>query len=521
MSFRKGVVGVGALVSALGLFQACATEAVTVDDDGGTPQPQDASTDRTVTPIKDAGRDTSTPPADAGRDSSPVDSGRDSAVADGGDSGVLDRDGDPFDPLAPKAGDACPVGTAVNDVVERRCGKCGVQRAVCEAGRVVGVYGPCTNEKTAATACLPGERRTVACGFCGRQVRNCDTACSYNDGACQGEVVGGCVAGSVKYLSTCANPAEARRQVCSATCSPGTPEACAPRAADGTLAVSQTVGGKVSQTFTPDAALKIPALSSPFCATTLSTTINSIYSYVLLQNTGAQAANVTVTNTSLTTDAAFAAYPGTTLPGDRLACQDHVGINKFTVTIPAGGSQLVYVGGLSATAAGPFPLEVVTNFLGAEVAPAPDHLVAISQTMGGTVAQALTFVEDKFLPITASLNAPTDYTGAHPCPVVKMGVELPYRYVRLNNSGATARTVNLITTSVDDDSYMAVYASVPTSGTRRACVGAYNDDCTATDPNACLNGVTVPANGSVVVYVGQDTFDGLYDTNSLRVTTTN
>jgi len=516
MSFRKGVVGVGALVSALGLFQACATEVVTVDDDGGTPQPGDASADRSVPPVKDAGRDSATP-TDAGRDSSPVDSGRDS----GGDSGVPDRDGDPFDPLAPKAGDACPTGTAVNDVVERRCGKCGVQRAVCEAGRVVGVYGPCTNEKTAATACLPGERRTVSCGFCGRQVRNCDTTCSYIEGACQNEVAGGCVAGSVKYLSTCANAGEARRQVCSAACSLGTPEACAPRGADGTLVVSQTVGGKVSQTFTPDAALKIPALATPYCATTLHPTITSVYSYVLLQNTGAQAANVTVTNTSLSTDAAFAAYAGTTLPADRLACQDHVGINKFTVSIPAGGSQLVFVGGLSATATGPFPLEVRTNFLGAEVAPAPDHVVNISQTMGGIVAQALTFAEDKFLPVTAGLNAPTDYTGAHPCPVVKMGAEVPYRYVRLSNSGASARTVDLITTSAGDDSYLAVYGSVPTSGTRRACVGSYNDDCTAANYNACLNGVTVPANGSVVVYVGQDTSDGLYDTNSLEVTTTN
>ncbi|MBK8214422.1 MAG: hypothetical protein IPK71_11820 [Myxococcales bacterium] len=119
------------------------------------------------------------------------------------------------------------------------------------------------------------------------------------------------------------------------------------------------------------------------------------------------------------------------------------------------------------------------------------------------------------------LNATVDYTGEHPCPVVKMGSEVEARYVRLTNSGAADRTVNLVTTSAGDDSYMAVYTAVPTLATRRACVGTYNDDCTAADYNACLNGVTVPANGSVVVYVGQDTADGVYDTNTLQVTTTN
>lgn len=520
MSFRKSIVGVGAMMGALGLFQACSSTIVSVDDaDGGGEVSVDA------TAPKDASKDSVAPSADASRtdasrpDSAtpPVDAGRDSAVGDAG----ADRPGDPFDPTAPKAGDMCPVGVNVNDTIERRCGKCGVQRALCEAGRIVSAYGACSNEKTEATACLPGERISVSCGMCGRQVRNCDTTCAYLDGACQGEVAGGCVAGSVKYLATCALATEFRRQECTAACTPGAPEACAPRGADGTIIVSQTVGGLVAQTLTPDAAVKIPALENPFCATALSATVNTVYSYVLLKNTGAQDANVTVTNKSASQDAAFAAYAGTTLPADRLACQDHVGINKFTVTIAPGASQLLYVGAVSSSATGAFPLEVRTNFLGAEIAPTADHILAISQTTNGVVTQALTFAENKFLPATVGLNAPTDYTGANACPVVKMGLELPYRYVRLDNSSATPRTVNLITTSLDDDSYMAVYGAVPTLATRRTCVGSYNDDCTAADYNACLNAVTVPANGNVVVYVGQFTDDGLYDTNTLRVTTTN
>lgn len=520
MSVGKGIFGLGTVMLGLLAMQACATDVVVPDaedEDSGTLQPVDATTDRNAPPTpKDAGRDSAQPPTDSGRDSAtPTD-----AAIDSGDAGG-DRPGDPFDPTAPKPGDPCPAGVAVNDVVSRRCGKCGIQNALCETGRVVSAYGVCANEKTNADACLPGARTSQGCGICGRQTVICDNTCVQTAGICQGEVPGGCVAGSVKFLATCTNPNEFRKQTCSATCAPGTPEPCAPRGADVTIAVSQTAGGMVTGTLTPDTTAKIPALASPFCNTTLSTTISSIYGYVLLTNPGAQPVNVTVTNKSLTTDAAITSYPGTTLPGDRLACEDHVNINKFTVGIAAGGSKLVFVGGLEAAAAGPYPLEIRTNFVGAEVPGAPDYTIAISPTMGGIVNQALTFDEAKFAPLVAGLNAPADYTGAHPCPVVKMGFEYPHRYVKIDNAGGTARTVNLVTTSAGDDTYFSVFNAVPTFATRRACIGNYNDDCTAADLNACLNGVSIPANGSIVVDIGQYTEDGLYDTNNLRITTTN
>ncbi len=523
MSFRKGVVGVGSFFFAsLGLMQACAdTPVAVVDEDSGTsadatpdtrvPQPRfDAAVPDSTTPVP--------PPVDASRDSAIPDAARDSATGDGGTG---DRPGDPFDPLAPKAGDPCPVGTNVNDTIDRRCGLCGMQRALCEAGRIVGTYGACMNESSSSSACLPGLRRTVACGTCGTKAERCNNACAIESGLCQNEVAGGCVAGSIRYLATCADPDQVRRQSCSATCVLGAPEACGPRGADTTVDVSQTVGGVVAQTITPDAANKILGLSSPYCPTALHPTIRTVFSYVLLRNTGAQAANVTVTNKSATEVALFAAYAGTTLPADRTTCQEHIGYNKFTVTIASGASQLVYVGGNTATATGPYPLDIRTNFLGPEPAPTPDHTLNISQTMGGVATQALVFDENRFLPFIAGLNAPADYTGAHPCPVVKTGYEFPYRYVRLNNTGATPRTVNLITTSDGDDTFMATYAAVPTLATRRACNGNYNDDCTAADGNACLNAVTVPATGSIVVYIGQFTDDGDLDTNTLQVTTTN
>ncbi len=342
-----------------------------------------------------------------------------------------------------------------------------------------------------------------------------------------GEVAGGCIAGSVKYNATCPNPNEFRKTTCSATCMPGAPEPCAPRGADATLVVSQTAGGVVSQTLTVDTAAKLPTITSNYCNTTLSATTQGVYSYVLVRNTGAMPVNVTLFNKSLAQSGAFAAYAGTTLPdaAGRLACLDHIGVDRFTFTIAANGSQLVYVGALSSAANGNFPVEAKTNFVGAEPATTVDHTVAISATNGGIVNQALTFSETKFLPVSGAPGAfgsPPVYTGANACPVTKFGDEFGARYVRLTNPGATPRTVNLITTGADEDSYLAVYgATVPLSTARAACVGSYNDDCTDIDYNACLNGVTVPGNGNIVVYVGHYTEGGRYPTNNLRITTTN
>lgn len=532
MRIARGVVGAGLVLGSLAGFAACSDTPVTVDEPDGSPvvdsavPPKDAAK-----PPVDAREEASTPkdanvPDALVPDTSTADAAdaADSATVDAADSGVIP--GEPFDTTKPKPGDPCPVGVNLYDTLDRRCGLCGTQRAFCEAGRIVGAYSVCTGEKTTPGACLPGARSAQACGLCGTQTRVCDASCTYVENACVGEVAGGCVANSVRYLATCANPAEFRKSTCSGTCVAGTPEPCAPRGADATLVVSQTTGGVVAQTLTVDTASKLPILTSTYCDTKLHATTQGVYSYVLVRNTGAMPANVTLFNKSATQAATFAAYPGTSLPdaAGRLACQDHVGVDRFTFTIPANGSQLVYVGALSASATGDFPLEAKTNFLGAEAATVVDHTVAISGTNGGIVNQALSFSEDKFLPVSGAPGAyssPAVYTGANACPVTKFGAEFGARYVRLTNPGATARTVNLITTGVDEDSYLAVYPTVPLSTARAACAGSYSDDCSDFDYNGCLNGVSVPGNGSIVVYIGHNTEGGLYTANNLRVTTTN
>ncbi len=515
MNVRSALVGLSSVLAATGMMVACATETVTVDDpvDGSVEPVADASPDRVVP--KDAAKD-STSPTDASKpDSTTVTD----ASPDSGDASI-DKAGEPFDPAAPKAGDPCPPGIPVNSIVERRCDKCGTQKALCEAGNVVGMYGPCLNAKTDPTACLPGERKSVSCGLCGKSVKTCDNTCTYTESLCSGEVAGGCVPGTVKYLATCANPAEFRRQVCSATCGLSAAEPCAPRGPDGTITVSATAGGVVAYNATLDASQKLPLMDFPFYCPAVFSTTSTVAAYVELKNTTATPANVTLFNKDTALSVALAYYPGATVPANRAACSDHAGVDKITVTVPANGSVIVYVG-LGNTTASAVKLEAKTNFVGTETPVAVDHTLAISQTVGGSVDQNLTFDETKFLAVSGSPNAPASYDGPNACPVTKFGVEAPYRYVRLTNSSATARTVNLLAADTVPDSYIAVYPSVPLSTARTACTASYNDDCNNVDYNACLDGVTVPANGSVVVYFGQVTEDGIYDTNTLQVTTAN
>jgi hypothetical protein len=95
----------------------------------------------------------------------------------------------------------------------------------------------------------------------------------------------------------------------------------------------------------------------------------------------------------------------------------------------------------------------------------------------------------------------------------------PYQIVRLQNPSAQSATVSVWTSkaasaaAVDLDTLIAAYASFPTTdAARMACTVGVNDACASTDPTDCLGqwaglikagnqGVTVPANGSVYIYV--------------------
>ncbi|MFO0641707.1 MAG: hypothetical protein U0183_20955 [Polyangiaceae bacterium] len=520
MKIRNGVIAFSALSLFVGTVVGCATEAVVVDppDDGvvaadsSTPDTGKVDSSKPDSSKPDTGRpDTSTPDT-----STP-----DSTTVDAADAAPTSKPGDPVDPLAPKTGDMCPAGVQINDVISRRCGKCGTQNALCEAGRIVGAYGACSNEKTNADACLPGEVIVSECGFCGYQVKRCDNTCSYTEGACLNQVAGGCTKGEITYLEgLCPTQTDVRRQVCSQACVKGSPEACAPRPLD-VLTVSQTAGMTVTGNFATTAQLKAPLLNVGTCPVTASSSIQSLYHYVRINNTGADSVNITVTNGipagSTRPAVTFATYTGTAIPADRLACTGSTTTSSpesLTLNIPAGGSVILHTMLDSGTATqAKLALEVKTNFIGAEVAPAPDHILTIGANANDTVTQSIAFSATKVAPRVSTSGA---------CPRT-LTTATAYRYVRLVNPTAMAKTVDV---SGDDpeDTVLAIYPGPdgPLSSDRVNCVGSSNDTCLAgiATADSCLTGVTVPANGSIVVYIAEY-FDDDFNNTTLRVTTKN
>ncbi|MBK8214424.1 MAG: hypothetical protein IPK71_11830 [Myxococcales bacterium] len=414
----------------------------------------------------------------------------------------------------------CPAGVQINDVISRRCGKCGTQNALCEAGRIVGAWRLLEREDQRRRV-PPGEIIVSECGFCGYQVKRCDNTCSYTEGACLNQVAGGCTKGEITYLEgLCPTQTDVRRQVCSQACVKGSPEACAPRPLD-VLTVSQTAGMTVTGNFATTAQLKAPLLNVGTCPVTASSTVQSLYHYVRINNTGADSVNITVTNAipagSTRPAVTFATYTGTAIPAARLACTGSTTTSSpesLTLNIPAGGSVILHTMLDSGTATqAKLALEVKTNFIGAEVAPAPDHILTIGANLNDTVTQSISFSATKVAPRVSTSGA---------CPRT-LTTTTAYRYVRLVNPTAMAKTVDV---SGDDpeDTVLAIYPGPdgPLSADRVNCVGSTNDTCSAgiATADSCLTGVTVPANGSIVVYIAEY-FGDDFNNTTLRVTTKN
>ena len=514
-------------ITAIGLFiagvQGCATDATVPDeeDSGTTPvTPTDASKADTNASRPDTGKpDTSVPDTSVPDTGKPDTAAPDAAEA-GVDSGLGPRPGETVDPLKPKPGDPCPAGVNLNDVIERRCGKCGNQRTLCIAGaggaKVVDTYGACLGEKTGPDACLPLERIVSACGFCGTQTKDCDLSCAYVEGACTGQVAGGCTANEITYLEgLCPNLADVKKQVCSATCVKGTPEACAPRPLEE-IVISQTAGMTVSGE-SAVYSTKIGKLTTGTCPSPVTSTLTS-YQYVRVKNDGAMAANVTISNVApagaTKPDTVVALYPGPNAPGDRTMCVGSVSdfVESFTTSIPAGGSVIFHQSLFLASATNPrLKTEVKTNFIGAEMAPMPDHTIDLALVPGTPVDQAIAFAAATTLPVPIG---PVADPG--PCPLALSATLTPYRYVRVRNTGAVARTATIETVGATDTIIAYYGGDAPISTARTACTGNYSDDVTGL--NGQITGVTVAPGAYVTVYVGK--FSSGAGTTILRATTT-
>jgi hypothetical protein len=193
--------------------------------------------------------------------------------------------------------------------------------------------------------------------------------------ACGGQPTSSCTPGAVELSAAGCTVADTYRQrSCPTTCA-WDPFSTACTAPPTTIEVAPTAGGTTSTVATLDAAQTVGRLAGTCPNASISTTIITPYVYLSVHNGNAKQAVVTLYTSQapggLNVKTVLAAYAGTDTPATdvaRKACTK--GTNSFgdttltgstdfaslhgtnAVTIPAGGTVRVYLGGELATSTG-------------------------------------------------------------------------------------------------------------------------------------------------------------------------
>jgi hypothetical protein len=330
----------------------------------------------------------------------------------------------------------------------------------------------------------------------------------------------------VTYVEgVCADPNQVRKQTCSQTCTRQAPEPCAAQPLD-VLTAPQTAGGTVSGLYSLSATRTIANLPEGSCPATSGTKQVS-YHYVRINNPGTEPVNVTLANapippaTSTSIDVLLATYVGRTTPpatvAEREACTGAVvdntisGTESVTVNIPAGGSVILLTTPYAAGKTGQIRVEVTTNFVGAEQAPPVDTDVTLSATMGTSVTAPVSFVTTQTLPRLVTFGG---------CPASLSTTNTSYRYIRVINPTATARTADVSLASGTDSVIASYPVMTPPLNSDRLNCSDVNDTCSGiSGADSCVKGITVPANGSVIVYAAK--FSSGAGSTTFKATTTN
>lgn len=364
-----------ALATFIGLaaFVGCSADGGAIDDLGPLSEP--APADDAGTPLMPGSSSGSN---NSGRQSGDDPNG-DAPKKDGG-GGKSDASKPDSDPPAPQPGEPC---SEPNKVFEKQCGACGKHSAICLVGdggaSFWSEYSDCAGEVEGG--CVPGTTVTEPCGNCGTRVRTCSKYCSWNNPVCTGEPPKSCPPGSVDLESAGCEANKYRIKTCKADCTynPVSPT-CEPP--PKVINVAPTVNSVISTIVILSTAKTIKAISGSSCPNpTISSTTNVAYDYIQVKNPLPKAVTVSMWNSgappaNAVVDTTLAAYNGEGEPADRKACLQIstsstvslTGDMKFAaltdtqrVTVPAGGTVTVYVGGGTATAEGPVKLTVRTD----------------------------------------------------------------------------------------------------------------------------------------------------------------
>lgn len=267
-------------------------------------------------------------------------------------------------PPPPVPGTACSVA---DEVRKKQCGACGQHSTICLSGKWT-EYGACEGEIVGG--CIPGTKITEACGNCGTLTRTCSNYCAFTATACAGQPAGACTPGGVDLSNAgCADADTYHVRTCSATCAYNSfSTACS--APPSVVEVPPTPGTTNSTIVIIDETQILPRATGSCPNATLSTTVSTPYTYIEVHNPNAKAATVSIYNSLASGGVAFKtmliAYDGATPPsGDaaRKACvklrtsgtTSLTGDSKFAsldgttaVTIAAGATMTIFVGAYNA-----------------------------------------------------------------------------------------------------------------------------------------------------------------------------
>lgn len=303
------------------------------------------------------------PPSNTGTSSSggtvdpppPSDGGKKDATVDAG-------------PPPPDPGTPC---TVADEIREKKCGACGEQSTICIGGKWT-EYSACSGELVGG--CVPGTVEQEACGNCGTLTKTCTQYCAWQKTTCGGQPANSCTPGAVELSAAGCGADTYRQRSCPDTCAWNAfSMTCS--APPTTIEVAPTAGGTTSTIATLAASQTAGRLGGSCPNASISTTITTPYVYLSVHNGNAKEAVVTLFTSQApggsVLKTVLAAYAGTATPtteAARKACTK--GTNSYgessitgsadfasldgtdAVTIPAGGTVRVYLAGETATTTG-------------------------------------------------------------------------------------------------------------------------------------------------------------------------
>jgi hypothetical protein len=243
-------------------------------------------------------------------------------------------------PPPPAVGTTC---AKTDEIFARACGACGTQEAICVNGKV-SEYSAC--ERELVGGCVPGSIVDESCGNCGTHKKTCTKYCAWTASACVGEPVSSCPAGTIAWTSAgCPDPTTFRNHACSATCQWENYQSCS--VPDFSVKVPSAPGGiaNVIVQLSPSyVGKRVTGACTAATGGTVSTTDKHTVAFVRVENPTAKSATVSAWNAQApggaiinTVLVGYATKPTT---NEALAaCEKGAGDYCVTSSVPCGNAK--------------------------------------------------------------------------------------------------------------------------------------------------------------------------------------